>query len=106
MDTITFYQWLCLLGVPTIVGMVIGYFVSKLAKTKNEINALRYGVQALLRCELRQQYEVYSRQGWASVDTKEDFVNMYKWYHNLGENGVMDDVYRKFLALPTSPTTD
>ena len=25
---------------------------------------------------------------------------MYQQYHTLGANGVMDDVYKKFMALP------
>ena len=31
---------------------------------------------------------------------------MYKQYHNLGANGVMDDIRAKFLELPTEPKRD
>ena len=35
------------------------------------------------------------------LDAVEDnFENMYKQYHNLGVNGVMDDLYDKFMNLP------
>jgi len=29
--------------------------------------------------------------------------NVYIQYHNLGANGVMDDLRNKFLALPADP---
>lgn len=29
--------------------------------------------------------------------------NVYIQYHNLGQNGVMDDLRKKFLELPTHP---
>jgi hypothetical protein len=30
-----------------------------------------------------------------------NFDNLYKNYHELGANGVMDDTYNKFMALPS-----
>lgn len=34
------------------------------------------------------------------MNDRDDFENCWKQYHALGANGVMDDVHKKFLALP------
>ena len=35
-----------------------------------------------------------------TLDEKDDFYNIWKQYHNLGANGVMDDIKKKFNDLP------
>lgn len=66
---------------------------------KNE--AVRYGVQALLRHELYEMYDVWATgKGYAPISVKEDFSNMYERYHLLGANGVMDGIRDEFMNLP------
>lgn len=88
------YQILTLLGVPTIVATVVLYM-------RNQVRGVRLGVQALLRAQLIADWNRYSEKGYAPIYARENFENVYQQYHNLGANGVMDDIRNKFLALPT-----
>lgn len=67
---------------------------------KTDQDALRLGMQALLRAELIKDYNKWSEKGYAPVYVRENFINMYNQYHSLGANGVMDDMKDKFLQLP------
>ena len=88
------YQILTLLGVPTIVATILIYM-------RNQVRGVRLGVQALLRAQLIADWNHYSEKGFAPIYARENFENVYQQYHNLGANGVMDDIRSKFLALPT-----
>jgi len=68
-----------------------------------QTRAVKRGVQALLRDRLIQGYKFYAAQGWADVDDRSNLENVYQQYHALGANGVMDDLRKKFLALPLNP---
>jgi hypothetical protein len=94
------HEWLCLLGIPTIVaGIIIGVF--KLVFT--HIKSIRLGVQALLRAQMIHDYNKWSDRGYAPIYARENFENCWAQYHALGANGVMDDIHKKFLALPIEP---
>ncbi len=88
------YQWLCLLGVPAFFGVLLKYIM-------NQINGVRYGVQALLRAQMIHDYNKYHELGYAPIYARENFENCWKQYHALGANGVMDDLHAKFLKLRT-----
>lgn len=96
----TVYQWLCLLGVPTLIVCLYKYVNSVIKKTRDDINALKLGIQALLRSQMIAEYNKYSEKGYAPVYARENFENCWKQYHSLGANGVMDDLHEKFLDLP------
>lgn len=96
----TVYQWLCLLGVPTLIVCLYKYVNSVIKKTRDDTNALKLGIQALLRSQMIAEYNKYSEKGYAPVYARENFENCWKQYHSLGANGVMDDLREKFLELP------
>ena len=98
---LTTYQWLCILGVPTLVVGLIGYVIKRVVATGKETQAIALGVQAILRMWLRREYERCCAQGYAKINERDDFENAWAQYHALGANGVMDDIHKKFLALPT-----
>ena len=95
----TVYQWLCLLGVPTLIVCLYKYVNSVIKKTRDDTNALKLGIQALLRSQMIAEYNKYSEKGYAPVYARENFENCWKQYHSLGANGVMDDLHEKFLEL-------
>lgn len=65
--------------------------------------ALKKGMQSLLRDRMIQAYNHYHEdKGYMPIYAKESFAACYKSYHHLGENGVMDSMYEKVIALPTS----
>lgn len=94
----TTYQWLCLLGVPSLVT-VLGVLWRRIA-------AMQKGMQALLRAQMINDYNRWEEKGYAPIYARQNFENCWQQYHTLGANGVMDDLHAKFLALPTEkPTT-
>ena len=95
-------EWLSYFGIPTLVfGAISGYFFKQIRKNKQEQDAIKAGVQALLRNEMISSYNKYIEKGFAPIYAKENFDNMYKNYHSLGLNGVMDGIHDTFMKLPT-----
>lgn len=92
----TIYQWLTLFSVPTLIITAAVY-------TYRQIKAVKMGIQALLRAQLISEWNHYSEKGYAPLYARENFENVWKQYHNLGANGVMDDLRAKFLALSDRP---
>lgn len=90
------YQILSLFGISGI-GVSVVVFLYK------QIKGIRLGTQALLRTQLISDWNYYSKKGYAPIYARENFENVYTQYHNLGANGVMDDIRTKFLALPDRP---
>lgn len=98
----TIWQWLSFFGIPTAVfGATFTYFATKLKKYKKEQDAIRNGIQALLRAEMISSYNKYNDLGYAPIYAKENFENVYINYHSLGLNGVMDGIRKSFMELPT-----
>ena len=48
-------------------------------------------------------YNKWTERGYAPIYARQNFENCWEQYHSLGANGVMDDIHRKFLKLPTEP---
>lgn len=88
------YQWLCVLGIPAALAAIL-----KVAY--GLIKGVRLGVQALLRAQMIADWNKWSERGYAPIYARENFENCWQQYHNLGANGVMEDLRKKFLALPT-----
>lgn len=65
------------------------------------IKVLELANQAILRDRLYSEYNRLIDQGYATYDEKENFENMYKNYHSLGSNGVMDHIRDEVTELPT-----
>lgn len=96
----TTYQILSLLFGSGLLVTLIKYFLAKLKVTERKTESVQLGVQALLRDRLYQSYLHYSEKGYAPIYARENFENMYNQYHQLGVNGVMDNVYKNFMNLP------
>lgn len=99
----TIYNWLCLFGVPTIIGGAIAYARTQAKKNIEQINAVKRGVQALLRAQMISDYNKWMDKGYAPIYARQNFENCWQNYHDLGANGVMDDIHIRFLQLPTEP---
>ena len=99
----TVYQWLCLLGVPALIAGGFKYLYSSLQKNTADTEAVKIGIQALLRSQMIADYNKWTDRGYAPIYARDNFENCWKQYHALGVNGVMDDLHEKFLELPTEP---
>ena len=100
MEVLTLYQILCLIGVPSF-ATVIGWIYKNLKRNDKETNAVKLGIQALLRGQMISDYNRWMDKGYAPIYARENFQNCWEQYHSLGVNGVMDDIHEKFMELPT-----
>lgn len=83
-------------------GLALAKWIhSKFVKQNRKMKAIEEGLQALLRDRLYQMYAHYMEKGSAPIYARENFENMYRKYHELGANGVMDDYYARFMEIPT-----
>lgn len=99
----TVYQWLCLFSVPALILMIVKYMLNQIKQNRKDTEAVKLGLQALLRSQMISDYNKYSEKGYAPIYARDNFENCWKQYHSLGVNGVMDDLHRKFLELSTDP---
>ena len=97
----TVYQWLCLFSVPALILIIVKYMLNQIKQNRKDTEAVKLGLQALLRSQMISDYNKYSEKGFAPVYARDNFENCWKQYHSLGANGVMDDLHEKFLDLPT-----
>ena len=92
--------------IASIIAFLFQVIFNKAAKANKEIKQSeensRLALQALLRTELRRYGKIYLNKGWIDDADKDDYNNLYERYHNLGKNGVMDDMYNKVMKLPTT----
>ena len=94
------YQILSLLFGSGLLTAILTAVWKKIKNNEKKTESVQLGIQALLRDRLYHTYMKYTEKGYAPIYARENFDNMYKQYHTLGANGVMDDVYKKFMALP------
>lgn len=97
------YQWLCLLGVPSILTAITGLVLQKVKALKADNDSVKKGIQALLRAQMIADWNKYSEKGYAPIYAKDSFENCWAQYHSLGFNGVMNGIHDKFMALPDQP---
>lgn len=84
-----------------IAGAVISYIFALYRAKERENDALRAGVQALLRDRIIQAYNHYvCEKGWVPIYAKESIDACYKSYEALGDNGVIDSLMEQLNELP------
>lgn len=96
----TLYQILSLTFGSGLLITILTAVWKRIKQNESKTESVQLGVQALLRDRLYSTYLKYAEKGYAPIYARENFENMYKQYHILGANGVMDDIYHKFMALP------
>ena len=96
----TLYQILSLLFGSGLLITILTAVWRKIKQNEKKTESVQLGVQALLRDRLYYNYMKYAEKGYAPIYARENFENMYNQYHTLGANGVMDDIYKKFMSLP------
>lgn len=128
----TTYQILMICGIGTLSSLVITFLFNLIVNSgkkkqeeqkkiieeqnkqiqglKNDVDGLRadiellkQGTQALLRDKLYERADRFDDKGYATIEEKNNFENIYKKYHDLGKNGVMDNLYEAVLDMPTTP---
>lgn len=67
---------------------------------KQDLVMIKRGTQAGLRHDLSMMADEWLTKGYCPRNVKDDFDNIYTQYHQLGRNGVMDNIYQSILCLP------
>jgi len=65
--------------------------------------AVQDGMQAILRDRIIQAANHYQEKGYAPLYARENVGHMRDAYHALGGNGVIEEIYRRFVELPLVP---
>lgn len=94
------YDILVLLGVPSVCLILWTYLFRRVKKAVEENEAIKHGVQAMLRSQMIAEFNVGKEKGYAPIYAKENFENLWKNYHALGANGVMNNVKERYMGLP------
>lgn len=81
----------------------MGALITKIVSYKKQNEALKKGLQALLRAQMINDYNKWTSKGYAPIYARQNFQNCWLNYEALGENGVMTNIHDKFMALPTPP---
>lgn len=94
-------------------GLVLGFlsFVIKriavsLNKEMKDQSSIKIGVQAILRDRLINSYNYHIELGFCSIHDRDNILNMYRQYHTLGVNGVVDGLMDELLSLPVKSCTE
>lgn len=90
------YQWISVLGVPSILSGLVGFIVLQVQQDK----AIKLAVRAMLRDRLLNGYKHYITKGWADLDDRSNLENVYTQYKALKGNGDMKDLRQTFRHLP------
>ena len=84
-----------------IAGAVISYIFALYHTKKKENDALKAGVQALLRDRIIQAYNHYcDDKKWIPIYALESINACFRSYEALGENGVINGLMEQLNDLP------
>lgn len=89
-------------AVPALCAALAGWAVGQVRHVRQADNAVRLGVQALLRDRIYQAHSHYMERGVYPIYARENVEEMYKQYHALGGNGTVTNLVKEMDALPTT----
>ncbi|HIU56181.1 MAG TPA: hypothetical protein IAA61_00040 [Candidatus Ornithomonoglobus merdipullorum] len=103
-DAVEWYDILSLvlscIGFPTVCVIAYKSLYKRIKDADIKRTATQEGIQALLRAQMISEYNKALDKGYAAIYAKQNFENVWKKYHSLGVNGVMDDIHDKYMDLP------
>lgn len=82
-----------------IAGLIAGY--KKLSGKLKEQDAIKLGIQALLRDRIIQSYNHYQEKGYCPIYALENVNALYTQYHALGGNGMITELVERLKDMPT-----
>lgn len=69
-------------------------------KRQKEYEALKNGIQSMLRDKLIQSALSYENQGWVDTNAIDSLGRMYSAYLALGGNGIVTKLFNEMQELP------
>ena len=83
------------------VVAIATYQYKNFAKKCKSQEALKLGVQALLRNDIVDTYNYWVDRGYFPIYARDALNAMYAPYHGLGANGVVDELIDTLKELPS-----
>lgn len=76
----------------------------KLDDVQSNLVLVKGGLQKVLYVNLVHIYKSFKRtlksRGYITVGEKKEYDSLYNTYHNLGKNGVADNMYNEVMRMP------
>ena len=82
-----------------VLGIVLRKLWKMIKSDRAENEAMREGMQALLRDRIIESYNKYSEKGYCPIYAKENVKHMYEPYHALGGNDVATELVDKLMKM-------
>lgn len=101
MTEFIFRYWLEAFFGLLLTGMT--FYYRRMDRRLREQEAVKLGVNALLRDRIVESYNKYTEKGYCPIYAMENVQAMYKQYHVLGGNGAVSNLIEKLEDLPTEP---
>lgn len=87
-------------GILAVMGAALKKVMVELKCEMREQRAIKAGIHALLRDQLIRSYNDFMEKGELRIHDRDNLCNLYKQYHELGANGVIDGLIKELLELP------
>lgn len=100
------FESVLLHAVNIIVGILLATLWQKHKRQKEEQDAIKAGLQSLLRGEITKAYYRYTERGWIPVYALESLQVEHSNYEKLGVNNVIDGLWSELLKLPHTNPND
>jgi len=95
-----FVSWMGIFGIPSLFA-IISFLIKWFRKSYKKMEILAKAQQAQMRSQLLKDYYKYTERGFIYELELDDWLNQYKSYHALGENGCMDSKKDRIMQIPT-----
>lgn len=82
-----------------VLPVIMGYVVWLLKRQKKDRDANGTGTMLLLRVQLIEYHEAWTKRGYTTKHGLENFIEMYEAYHELGGNGMVTQLLEEVKQL-------
>jgi hypothetical protein len=95
--------WIETLFTLIIAGLITGYkkLAYNISVKFKEQDAIKLGIQALLRDRIVQCYNHYMEKGCCPIYAMDNINALYSQYHALGGNGTVTELVERLRDMPT-----
>lgn len=80
--------------------LLLGYVIWLLKRQKRDRDANSKGTMLLLRVQLIEYHEKWTKREYITKHGLENFLEMYQAYHELGGNGMVTHLLEEVRKLP------
>lgn len=77
-------------------------YISRQHDSEKKQQAIENGLKSLLRDRIVQSCVHNMKQGYVLLEDMNNITEMFNAYKNLGGNGVTEEIYQRFLKLPST----